>query len=104
MRGKAAVKSVAGPEAPEPFAAPSHDGVGLHEYQRRSPVQPRLGRHDPKQPISPLKRRTLDGAFHGVELLPQREVFKNQFLVPTACQRHGSNEDGDHFQHASIVS
>ena len=40
------------PSPAEPFAMPSHHGVGLDEHERRAPVPPRLGQYDPKQPIA----------------------------------------------------
>src|SRR5712692_7064028 len=65
------------PSPAEPFAMPSHHGVGLDEHERRAPVPPGLGHHDPKQPISLPELRTADTAPQRIELLAEREVFED---------------------------
>jgi hypothetical protein len=83
---------------------PSHHGVGLDEHERRAPVPPRLGQYDPKQPISPPQLRTGAWASQRVELLAEREVLEDQFVMSVAGQRQGADEYKDHLQHASILS
>ena len=41
---------------------PPHDGVGLHDYQRRAPISPYSRQADPKQPITRLEVPVLGGA------------------------------------------
>ena len=83
---------------------PSHHGVGLDEHERRAPVPPRLGQYDPKQPISPPQLRTGACASQRVELLAEREVLEDQFVMSAAGQRQRANEYKNQLQHASIVS
>jgi hypothetical protein len=83
---------------------PSHHGVGLDEHERAPPVVPRLGQHDPKQAISPPKLRTGDSAFQRVELLPEREILEDEFVMSATGQRHSADEEKDGLKHASILS
>jgi hypothetical protein len=41
---------------------PTHDSVGLHDDQGRSPILPRRGEQDPKHTIARAEVRTLDRA------------------------------------------
>ena len=75
---------------------PSHHGVGLDEHERRAPVPPGLGHHDPKQPISLPELRTADTAPQRIELLAEREVFEDQLVMSAAGQPDRTNEDHDH--------
>ncbi len=63
---------------------PSQDGVGLHEHKRSAPVPPGPGQQDPKQPISPPEVRTGAGASQRVELLPERKILEDEFVMPAA--------------------
>ena len=83
---------------------PSHHGVGLDEDERRAPVPPRLGQHDSKQPIPPPKLRTGARTFQRGELLAEREVLEDQFMMSAAGQRYRADKYNDHLQHASILS
>ena len=83
---------------------PSHDGVGLDEHERRAPVPPRLGQYDPEQPIAPPQLRTGARASQRVELLTEREVLEDQFVMSAAGQRQRAHEYKDHLQHAAILS
>jgi hypothetical protein len=83
---------------------PSHHGVGLDEDEGRAPVPARLGQHDPKQPIPPPKLRTGARAFQHAELLAEREVLEDQFMMSAAGQRYGADKYNDHLQHESILS
>ncbi len=89
------------PSPAEPFAMPSHHGVGPDEHERRAPVPPRLGQHDPKQPIAPPEMRTADRAFQRVELLAECEVLEDQFVMSAAGQGQRSRHQHDCFEHAS---
>ena len=71
---------------------PAHDGVGLDEHQRGAPMPPCCRERDPEQPIPSPDARSSVGAFHRDELLPQREVFKHQFVMSTATQRQAADE------------
>jgi hypothetical protein len=82
---------------------PSHDGVGLDEHERRAPAPPRLGQHDPKQPISPPEIETFARASARVELLAEREVLEDKFVMSAASQRHRADQYKDHVQHVSIL-
>ena len=84
------------PSPAEPLAMPSHHGVGLDEHERRAPVPPRLGQYDPKQPISPPQLRTGACASQRVELLAEREVLEDQFVMSAAGQREPADEYEDH--------
>jgi hypothetical protein len=48
---------------------PSHDRVRLDEHQRRAPIPPESGQHDPKEPIARSQTRAFGRPFHGAELL-----------------------------------
>jgi hypothetical protein len=97
-------RGAAHPSPAEPFAMPSHNGVGLHEHEYRSPVPPRVSQDDPKQPIARPELRTRHRASQRIELLAEGEVLEDQFVMSPAGQRQRANEHKDHLQHASIVS
>jgi hypothetical protein len=83
---------------------PAHDGGRLDEYQRRPPPRPDGGKGDPEQPISLPKTRSYDRAFQGGELLPERDILKNQLVIPTAGDSRRATEQQNHLYHASILS
>ncbi|MPY88779.1 MAG: hypothetical protein GEU99_12725 [Luteitalea sp.] len=83
---------------------PSRHCLWLDEHERRAPVPPCLGQHDPQQPISPPELRTGDRASQYVELLAEREVLEDEFVMSAAGQRQRADEYKGHFQHASILS
>jgi hypothetical protein len=83
---------------------PSHHGVGLDEHERRAPVRPRLGQYGPKHPIPPPQLRTGASASQRVELLTEREVLEDQFVMSAAGQRQRADEYKELLQHASILS
>jgi hypothetical protein len=74
---------------------PSQHGVGLDENERRAPVPPRVGQHDPKQPIPRPQVRTGARAFPRAELLAEREVLEDQFMMSAAGQRQRADEYTD---------
>ena len=92
-----------GPSTAEPVAMPSHDRVRLHEHQRRAPIPPDSGQDDPKQPVARPQMRTAGRAFHGSELLPQRKVLQDQFVMSTAGQRQRAANQSNHVRHVLIV-
>src|SRR5215216_2518728 len=65
------------PSPTKPLAMPSHDGVGLDEHERGAPVPPRLGQHDPKQPISPPEMPPFTRSPQCVELMAECEVLED---------------------------
>jgi hypothetical protein len=83
---------------------PPHDGVRLHEHDRRAPVPPASGQGDPKQSVARLEGRAFGRAFQGRQLLAQREVLQDQFLMSTERQHQRAANHDEHLQHASIVS
>jgi hypothetical protein len=66
---------------------PPQHGVWLDDHQRRSPSAPHGGQQDPEDPVTVLEARRPAGASHGVELLPQREVLQDHFVMPAAGER-----------------
>ena len=83
---------------------PPHDRVGLNEHERRTPVPPHAGQGDPKQPVAAPELRPDALASERVQLLAEREVLQDQFVMPAASQRQRAQEDEDDLQHASILS
>ena len=65
---------------------PSDHGVGLDEHERRPPAPPRLRQHDPKQPIAPSELRPGACASDRVQLLAEREVLEDQFVMSAEGQ------------------
>jgi hypothetical protein len=82
---------------------PSHDGVGLDKHERRAPAPPRLSQYDPNQPISPPEMGTFAHASARVELLAEREVLEDQFVMSAASQRQRAGQYKDRVQHAPIL-
>ena len=71
---------------------PTHDSVGLHDDQGRSPILPRLGEQDPKQSISCAKVRAPDRAPENRQLLTQRHVLERDGAVSTTEQSDRSKQ------------
>ena len=67
-------------------------------------MPPHSGQRDPKQPVAPPELRPDAPASESVQLLAEREVLKDQFVMPAAGQRHSAHEDEDNLQHASILA
>jgi hypothetical protein len=54
---------------------------------------PRLFSHkDPEHPVDRLEPRTFGRALQRSELLPEGKVFKDQFMMSSACQGERSDE------------
>jgi hypothetical protein len=82
------------PAAAKPVAMPADDSVRLHDNQRGAPVPPTSRESNPKESVAcpeAASRRSVDGR----QLLPQREVFQDQF--PVAAEHQGECAD-DHDQ------
>ena len=79
---------------------PTHDSVGLHDDQGRSPILPRLGEQDPKQSIACAELRTPDRAPENRQLLTQRHVLERDGSVSTTEQPECSKENDKRGQHA----
>jgi hypothetical protein len=79
---------------------PAHDGVGLDEHQGAAPVTPRLGEHDPEEPISRPKLRTIARTRQWRQLLTKCQILKGDGAVSAADQTHCSEEHDERRQHA----
>jgi hypothetical protein len=71
---------------------PPQNSGWLDEHQRRAPAAPRSGQEDPKYPVGAPEARTPDSALQGSQLLAQRDVLKDQFVMSAARQGEGSGE------------
>ena len=78
---------------------PTHDRVGLHDDQGRSPIPPRLGEQDPKQSIARTKVRTPDRASENPQLLTQRHVLERDGPVTTTEQPERSKQNDKRCHH-----
>ena len=90
------------PSAAKPIAMPADDGVRLHDNQRRAPVSPTSRESHPKESIAcpqAASRRSVEGR----QLLPQRQVFQDQFPMAAECQRDCADDHDEQLQHAVIV-
>jgi hypothetical protein len=65
---------------------PFDDALGVDDDDDFSPIFPKFGERDPKEPISPTQFRSLDRAIEDNELLPEDEDF--------SCQSYPGNEQG----------
>jgi hypothetical protein len=72
---------------------PPENGVRLHDHQRRAPVLPDPRQGDPKQSIATFEARAVRGTFHRRQLLPQRQVFQDQFSMAAKRQRQCAGDD-----------
>jgi hypothetical protein len=79
---------------------PTHDSIGLHDDQGRSPILPRLGEQDPKQSIARAEVRTPDRAPENGQLLTQRHVLEHDGSVSTTEQPEHSRKADERGQHA----
>ena len=83
---------------------PTPDCVRRDEHDCRAPIAPDSTQDDPEEPIARLPRRTLGGASHRGELLPQRQIFQHQFLMSAERQRKPASDDHEQHQHAAIAA
>jgi hypothetical protein len=65
---------------------PFDDRLRLNDDERLSPIFPKFGEGDPKEPISPTQSRALNRAIKDNKLLPEDEDFRRQ--------REPGNEQG----------
>ena len=87
------------PAAAEPIAMPSDDGVRLHDDQGGAPVPPTSRESQPKESVAcpeAASRRSVEGR----QLLPQRQVFQDQFPMAAERQRECADDHEEQFQHA----
>ena len=78
---------------------PADDGVRLHDNQRAAPVSPTSRESHPKQSVvcpEAASRRSVERR----QLLPQRQVFQDQFPMAAERQRECADGHDDQFQHA----
>jgi hypothetical protein len=80
----------------EPFAMPSHHGVGPDEYECGAPVPPRASQYDPKLAVSSPEMRTVRRTFECLELLAECEVLEDELVMSAAGQPDGTDEERDH--------
>jgi hypothetical protein len=86
------------PAAAKPDATPADDGVRLHDNQRGAPVSPTSREGHPKESVAcpeAASRRSVERR----QLLPQREVFQNEFPVAAEGQRECADDHDQQFQH-----
>ena len=79
---------------------PTHDRVGLHDDQGRSPILPCLGEQNPKQSIARAEVWTPDRAPENGQLLTQRHVLERDGSVSTTEQPERSKQNDKRGQHA----
>jgi hypothetical protein len=78
----------------------THDRVGLHDDQGRSPIPPHLGEQGTKQAIARAELRTSDCALENGQLLTQRNVLERDGSVSTAEQPERSKQHHKRGQHS----
>jgi hypothetical protein len=82
---------------------PADDGVRLHDNQRGAPVPPTLRESHPKESVASAEvasRRSVKGR----QLLPQCQVFQDQFPMAAERQRECADDHDDQIQHARILA
>src|SRR5437588_7354390 len=72
------------PAAAKPVMMPSHHCLRLDDHQRGAPAPPCCGQPDPEQPVVRPEARTLCRAFYRPELLAQRDVLEDHFVMAAA--------------------
>src|SRR4029077_20030164 len=70
---------------------------------RGAPPPPCCGQRDPEQPVPASNSRSSAGTLQRYQLLPQCQVFKNQFVVSTAGQRDAAGDDKNVFNKLAIL-
>jgi hypothetical protein len=83
---------------------PPHDRVRPHKDHRRAPVPPDATQGDPKQSVACLEVRTRGRTSQRHELLPQGQVFQNQFAMAAQRQCQRAADHDENLKHASIVA
>src|SRR6266851_10085323 len=70
-----------GPPTPQPVAMPADDRLGLDKHDSSAPTFPTMSQYDPEDAVPPPKPWPPDRTLQGPQLLAEREVFKDQFLM-----------------------
>jgi len=83
---------------------PAHHPIRLNEDERRASVASDSGQNDPKDPVARPEKRTSGRPFHRPQLLPQRHVLREQFVMTVTCQSQRAADQDEEFQHAPIVA
>src|SRR5262249_16837023 len=81
--------------AAQPVAMPADDGVRLHDNQRSAPVPPKSREGHPEESVARLEAASRRSVVRR-QLLPQREVFQDQFPVAAKHQRDCADDDDRH--------
>jgi hypothetical protein len=63
-----------------------------------------MSQQNPEGAVPASKAGPRDRTLQGPQLLAQREVFKDQFVMAAAGQRQCSCDQQQQFQHAAIVA
>src|SRR5262249_27574858 len=87
------------PAAAQPVAMPADDGVRLHDNQRSAPVPPKSREGHPEESVARLEAASRRSVVRR-QLLPQREVFQDQFPVAAKHQRDCADDDDKQLRHA----
>jgi hypothetical protein len=82
---------------------PVHDGLWSNKHYRRAPVRPDASQGDPKQPVTRLQARAPVRPLHRHQLLPERQVFQDQFSMSAESQRQRPTDDDQQLEHVSIL-
>ena len=83
---------------------PPHDGARLDDYQGGAPLRPERGKRNPEQAVSSPKTRSLRCALQGGELLPKRDILKDQLVMSTGSDRERATKQQNQLQHAVILA
>jgi hypothetical protein len=76
---------------------------GCATIKRRAPVSPTSRKGDPKEPVGCPKAASLRSV-EDRQLLPQRKVFQDEFLVAAERQREGADDHDQQLHMRSIVA
>jgi len=84
---------------------PPHDGVGLREDERGTPVGPHASQRDPEQAVRRVESWPLTaGPLQRAQLLPQRQILQDDLAMPAERQCERSANDEEQGQHGAIVA
>jgi hypothetical protein len=83
---------------------PPHDGARLDDYQGGAPLRPQRSKRNPEEAVSSAKTRSGGRALQGGELLPERDILKNQLVMSTGSDRERATEHQNQRQHAVILA
>src|SRR5262245_833636 len=83
---------------------PPHDSARLDDYQGGAPLRPERSKRNPEQTVSSATTRSSRCALHGGELLPERDILKNQLVMSTGSDGERATKQQNQLQHAVILS